>query len=86
MASRGELRIVHAAAPSLDELPDVLTVAEAARVLRIGRGAAYEQARRWEATNGREGLPVVRLGRCLRVPTAALRRLLEDGSQTTTRQ
>lgn len=44
---------------SLDELPEVLTVEEAAAVLRIGRGAAYELARRWRESNGREGLPVV---------------------------
>lgn len=63
---------------SLDELPEVLTVEEAAAVLRIGRGAAYELARRWRESNGREGLPVVTLGRSLRVPRAALRRLLES--------
>lgn len=65
-------------APSLDELPEVLTVEEAAAVLRISRGAAYELARQWRVTNGREGLPVVALGRSLRVPRAALRRLLEE--------
>ena len=75
----GGLRIVKSTPRSLDELPDVLTVEEAAAVLRIGRGAAYELARRWRETNGREGLPVVTLGRSLRVPTALLRRLLEEG-------
>jgi excisionase family DNA binding protein len=74
---RGELRVVRAA-PSLDDLPEVLTVEEAAAVLRIGRGAAYELTRQYRTTNGREGLPVVSLGRSLRVPRAALRRLLED--------
>jgi transposase len=57
----------------------VLTVEEAARILRIGRGTAYAQARRWRETNGREGLPVIVLGRSLRVPHAALQRLLELG-------
>jgi excisionase family DNA binding protein len=74
---RGELRVVRAAL-SLDDLPEVLTVEEAAAVLRIGRGAAYELARQYRATNGREGLPVVTLGRSLRVPRAPLRRLLEE--------
>ncbi len=60
----------------LKELPEVLTVEEAAGLLRIGRGAAYELARVWRQTDGREGLPVVRLGRSLRVPRAALERLL----------
>ncbi len=53
-------------------LPDFLTVTEAARVLRIGRTAAYEQAVRFEATGGAEGLPVIRIGKQLRVPTARL--------------
>lgn len=83
MASRGELRLVKGAGPvSLDDLPEVLTVEEAAAVLRIGRGAAYELARVFRATDGREGLPVISLGRTLRVPRAALRRLLEDGVPT----
>jgi hypothetical protein len=55
----------------------VLTVEEAARILRIGRGTAYAQARRWRETKGREGLPVIVLGRSLRVPRVALQRLLE---------
>lgn len=51
---------------------DFLTVEEAARVLRIGRTAAYALARTWRETDGREGLPVVEFGRLLRVPRAAL--------------
>ena len=62
----------------LSELPAVLTVEEAARLLRIGRSAAYELARQYRATNGRTGLPVVSFGRSLRVPRAALARLLGD--------
>lgn len=54
----------------------VLTVEEAAKKLRIGRGLAYAQARRWRETNGREGLPVIKLGRSLRVPRAAFDRHL----------
>jgi excisionase family DNA binding protein len=79
MAQARDLRVVRQPV-SLDDLPDVLTVEEAAAVLRIGRGAAYELARQWRATGGRDGLPVVTLGRSLRVPRAALRRLLEDPS------
>lgn len=62
---------------SWDDLPEVLTVEEAAKVLRIGRGAAYDLAKQWRQTDGRTGLPVVPLGRSLRVPKAALRRLLD---------
>ena len=58
--------------PMAPDQPDFLTVEEAARVLRIGRTAAYELARRWRSTDGREGLPVVAFGRLLRVPRAAL--------------
>lgn len=66
---------------SLAELPDVLTVEEAAAVLRIGRGCAYELARQWRKTAGQEGLPVIMLGRHLRVPRAALERLLAGEPQ-----
>lgn len=52
-----------------------LTVEEAAAVLRIGRTAAYLLARRWEDTDGADGLPVVRLGRSMRVPVHQLERL-----------
>ncbi len=38
-------------------VPDLLTVEEAARVMRIGRTKAYALAREWRATNGRSGLP-----------------------------
>ena len=50
----------------------VLTVEEAARVLRIGRSLAYELAREYDATGGVSGLPVIRIGGCLRVPRWAL--------------
>jgi len=55
--------------------PAFLTVEEAAAVLRIGRTAAYLLARRWEDTEGVEGLPVLRFGRLLRVPVRELERL-----------
>ncbi|MDQ6783441.1 MAG: helix-turn-helix domain-containing protein [Actinomycetota bacterium] len=51
-------------------MPVFLTVEEAARILRICRTAAYQQAHRWLDTDGREGLPVRKLGSSLRVPTA----------------
>lgn len=76
MVERGELRLVRGSG-SLEDLPEVLTVEEAAKILRIGRGAAYDLARRWRVTNGREGLPVVSFGRSLRVPRAALLSLLD---------
>jgi excisionase family DNA binding protein len=77
MSQHGDLRVVRQPL-ALDDLPEVLTVEEAASVLRIGRGAAYELARQWRESGGRHGLPVVTLGRSLRVPRSALRQLLES--------
>src|ERR687898_2885116 len=62
-------------APPTEGLPDFLTVVEAARLLRIGRTSAYLLAQQWLYTDGCEGLPVVRVGRQLRVPRRALERL-----------
>ena len=52
--------------------PDFLTVDEAARIVRIGRTTAYDIARVYEATAGADGLPVIRLGKQLRVPRCRL--------------
>jgi len=53
-------------------LPDLLTVEEAAEILRIGRTKAYDLARQWRSTNGESGLPVLDFGNLLRVPRHAL--------------
>ncbi len=52
-----------------------MRVEEAARVLRISRASAYEWTRRYLETDGREGLPAVRVGRSVRVPAAALEQM-----------
>ena len=62
-------------APPTEGLPDFLTVVEAARMLRIGRTSAYQLAQQWLYSDGRKGLPVVRVRRQLRVPRRALVRL-----------
>ena len=49
----------------------VLTVEEAARLLRISRGLAYEMVKQ-------RALPTIRLGRRILVPRSALERLLAD--------
>lgn len=73
----GTVAIVHSVTMGNDDqpakaLPDFLTVEEAAQVLRIGRTAAYEQTRRYEETDGEAGIPVIRVGRLMRVPRVAL--------------
>jgi excisionase family DNA binding protein len=47
----------------------VVTLSEAASILRISRGSAYEAAKRRE-------IPTIRIGRRLLVPLAALERML----------
>ena len=54
--------------PGSPELPDFLTIEEAARIARIGRTTAYDIAHEYETTAGASGLPVVRFGKQLRVP------------------
>ncbi len=60
---------------SLAEFGEVLTVEEAAAVLRISRASAYEAVRVWRATRT-DGIPVVQIGRRLLVPRSALEALL----------
>ena len=55
---------------------EVLTIDEAAAILRISRNAAYAAARQWRATGGKTGIPCIEIGRSLRVPRADLDRLL----------
>jgi excisionase family DNA binding protein len=49
----------------------VVTVGEAAAILQISRGAAYQGAKRKE-------IPSVRIGRRVLVPVAALEQLLSE--------
>jgi excisionase family DNA binding protein len=53
------------------EVPAVLTVEEAARLLRISRGSAYEAVRCNQ-------IPTIRIGRRLLVPRAKLLRMLGE--------
>lgn len=55
--------------PSPENQPTVPLWPDAAKALGIGRATAYEAAARNE-------IPVIRIGRRLVVPTAALRRML----------
>jgi excisionase family DNA binding protein len=55
----------------MTDLPAVLTVEEAGKVLRISRGAAYEAARTG-------AIPSIRIGRTIRVPRRALLLMLGE--------
>ncbi len=59
---------------TLDEVPELLTITEAAQLLRISRTTAYAEAKRFERTG--DGLPVIRIGRSLRAPREKLRLLI----------
>jgi excisionase family DNA binding protein len=50
-----------------------ISIAEAAKFLGIGRNQAYEAARRGE-------IPVIKIGKRLLVPRAALNRVLDSGA------
>jgi excisionase family DNA binding protein len=61
----------------LDDHSPFLRVEEAAQMLRISRTVAYALARRWLETDGRDGLPAVRIGRSIRIPRVALERMAD---------
>lgn len=61
--------------------PELLTVEEASKVMRIGRQLAYDLANDYLASGGTQGLPVIRFGvKCLRVPRWALLELVSTGN------
>jgi excisionase family DNA binding protein len=53
-----------------NELPDVLTVDEAAAYLRVGRSSIYEAVRQREVT-------AIRIGRRIVIPKRGIERLLD---------
>jgi excisionase family DNA binding protein len=59
-----------------EHVPALLTVEEAAVLLRVGRTKAYAMTQEWRASGARSGLPVVDFGNVLRVPRQALEELL----------
>jgi excisionase family DNA binding protein len=55
----------------ITDRPLTCSVPEAGRILGIGRDTAYQAAREGK-------LPVIRIGRLVRVPLAALERMVAD--------
>jgi hypothetical protein len=65
----------------LDDLPDDLTIHEAAEFMRVSPGVAYQMARRYRVTDGRQGLPVfMASARMMRVYKVELTRYLAGTS------
>ncbi len=57
----------------MDDKPKTLSVPEAGRMyFELSRNGSYEAARRGE-------IPVIRIGKKLRVPVCRLERILEEG-------
>jgi hypothetical protein len=73
------MRVVRHGGSVPETPPALLTVTEAAEHLRISRSLGYELARAYLATDGTEGLPVIRLASRLRVPRWALEELARTG-------
>lgn len=60
----------------IDELPQFLTVEQAAKVLQLGRSKAYDLTVEWERTEGLSGLPFAWIGHQKRVPREAIERIV----------
>ena len=59
----------------MDSHPKTISVPDAGRIyLGIGRDAAYEAARRGD-------LPIIRVGKLMRVPVVAMERMLEEAGR-----
>lgn len=65
----------------MSSVPDPFTsptisVTEAGALFGFGRSKAYQEARRFLATEGTHGLPTIAFGRAMRCPTAHVLALL----------
>ncbi len=59
----------------MNDQPRTISVPDAGRIyLGIGRDAAYEAARRGD-------LPIIRVGKLMRVPVVAMERMLEEAGR-----
>lgn len=60
--------------PELSEMPATISVEDAGKILGLSRPSSYQAANRFLETG--KGIPVLKFGRRLRVPTAQLLSLL----------
>jgi excisionase family DNA binding protein len=65
----------------VDQYGPFMRVKEVARVLKISRTSAFPLASQWIDSNGTDGLPAVRIGRSVRIPTAVLKQLARAENQ-----
>jgi hypothetical protein len=61
---------------------DMLTIPEAAAILRIGVNTGYDLAKRFRITGGRFGIPNVAVGGRYIVPRGRLLRWIEDQARS----
>lgn len=67
-------------AGTIESQPEMLTLMEAAVILRIGRTTAYQLAAEYLRTGGTRGLPVVRVGRQFRLLRSDLEDVMKHGT------
>lgn len=62
--------------PRRDVAHELLTIKEAAAAMRVSLSLGYQLAHEYLNSGGTHGLPVLRLGTCMRVPRWALDELI----------
>lgn len=67
---------VHSEVDERGDVPDLLAVAEAAALLRVGLTFAYASTARFIATGNDKEIPAIKVGRLTRVPRVAFERFL----------
>lgn len=63
--------------PGASPFKAFLTISEAAEILGISRNSAYLAAKQYRQSQGREGLPNIRISGVFRVPASALERMAD---------
>lgn len=74
-----ELGSTEAGTGRTEAVHGLLTIKEAAAVMRVGLSLGYQLAHEYLNSGGTAGLPVLRFGTCMRVPRWALEVLITTG-------